>query len=49
MGMPINLTSGFVTYREEIGIAHINWRFTQIFIRVGIGVNMGVHGFDVDH
>ena len=39
----------FVTYREATGIAHGNWRFTRIFIRVGIGVNMGVHGSDVDH
>ena len=44
-----NLTSGFVTYREATGIAHGNWRFTRIFIRMGIGVNMGVHGSDVDH
>jgi hypothetical protein len=47
--MPINLTSGFVTYREVKGIAHGYWRFTRIFIRVGIGVQMGVHGSDVDH
>ena len=39
----------FVTYREATGIAHGNRRFTRIFIRVGIGVNMGVHGSDVDH
>ena len=39
----------FVIYREATWIAHGNWRFTQIFIRVGIGVNMGVHGSDVDH
>ena len=39
----------FVTYREATGIAHGNWRFTRIFIRVGVGVNMGVHGSDVDH
>ena len=45
----IDLTSGFVTYREATGIAHGNWRFTGIFIRVGIGVNMSVHGSDVDH
>ena len=38
----------FVTYREATRIAHDNWRFTRIFIRVGIGVNMGVHGSDVD-
>src|SRR3989337_2847627 len=44
-----NLTSVFVTYREATGIAHGNSRFTRIFIRVGIGVNMGVHGSDVDH
>ena len=48
-GDAINLTSGFVTYHEVKGIAHRNWRFTRIFIRVGIGVNMGVHGSDVDH
>jgi len=39
----------FVTYREATGIAHGNWRFTRIFIHVGIGINMGVHGSDVDH
>ena len=48
-GDATNLTSVFVTYREATGIAHGNWRFTRIFIRVGIGVNMGVHGSDVDH
>ena len=46
-GDATNLTSG--VYREATGIAHCNWRFTRIFIRVGIGVNMGVHGSDVDH
>ena len=39
----------FVTYHEATGIAHVNWRFAGIFIHVGIGVNMGVHGSDVDH
>ena len=39
----------FVTYHKATGIAHGNWRFTRIFIRGGIGVNMGVHGSDVDH
>ena len=39
----------FVTYHEATGIAHGNWRFTRIIIRVGIGFNMGVHGSDVDH
>ena len=38
-----------VTYREATGIAHGNWRFTRIFIRVGIGIDMGVHGSDFDH
>jgi hypothetical protein len=30
----------FVTYHEATGIAHGNWRFTRIFIRVGIGVKI---------
>ena len=48
-GDAINLPRVFVTYREATGIAHGSWRVTRIFIRVGIGVNMGVHGSDVDH
>ena len=48
-GDAINITRVFVKYREATGITHCNWRFTRIFIRVGIAVNMGVHGSDVDH
>ena len=38
-----------VTYREATGIAHGNYRFTRIFIRMGIGINMDVHGSAIDH
>ena len=48
-GDAINLTSGVCDISRSKRIAHCNWRFTRIFIRVGIGVNMGVHGSDVDH
>ena len=47
--MSINVTSDFVTHHEAIGIADRNDRFTRIFTRVGIGVNMDVHGSAIDH
>ena len=44
-----NLTLGICNISRSNRNSTRQLRFTRIFIRVGIGVNMGIHGSDADH
>ena len=48
-GYLIDLTSGFVQYREANGTGMLSLWFTRIYIRVGTGTVMGVHGYAIGY